>query len=132
MEGKKFRAGCECCLESWATRLFQIFQLLSRFDRTGPCPCRSLGCASDAQNNFAIGVSFYTFEAISYTVDVYRGRIPAERNLINFILFITFFSAFDCWPIIRGPKFPSSNPTPEALGLGAAANRRELFPPWSF
>src|SRR5258707_15813612 len=38
-----------------------------------------------------IGISFYTFEAINYTVDVYRKKTPAERNLANFMLFITFF-----------------------------------------
>ena len=52
-----------------------------------------------------IGISFYTFEAISYTVDVYRGRIPAERNLINFVLFITFFPRLIAGPIIRGRQF---------------------------
>ena len=52
-----------------------------------------------------IGVSFYTFEAISYTVDVYRRRIPAERNLINFVLFITFFPRLIAGPIIRGANF---------------------------
>ena len=40
-----------------------------------------------------VGISFYTFEAISYTVDVYRGKIPAERNLDHFLLFILFFPA---------------------------------------
>src|SRR5262249_46482232 len=38
-----------------------------------------------------IGISFYTFEAINYTVDVYRRRVPAEKNLAHFVLFITFF-----------------------------------------
>src|SRR5439155_19049606 len=38
-----------------------------------------------------IGISFYTFEAINYTIDVYRRRVPAEKNLANFMLFITFF-----------------------------------------
>src|SRR6185369_12824697 len=38
-----------------------------------------------------IGISFYTFEAINYTVDVFRKKIPAERNLGHFFLFITFF-----------------------------------------
>src|SRR5260370_30252305 len=35
-----------------------------------------------------IGISFYTFEAISYVVDVYRGRVRAERRLGHFLLFI--------------------------------------------
>jgi len=52
-----------------------------------------------------IGISFYTFEAISYTVDVYRRDIRAERNLINFVLFIAFFPRLIAGPIIRGRQF---------------------------
>src|SRR6185295_7888802 len=37
------------------------------------------------------GISFYTFEAISYAVDVYRRKIPAEKSLAHFLLFILFF-----------------------------------------
>jgi len=36
-----------------------------------------------------VGISFYTFEAISYVVDVYRRKMPAELNLGHFLLFIT-------------------------------------------
>jgi alginate O-acetyltransferase complex protein AlgI len=52
-----------------------------------------------------IGISFYTFEAISYTVDVYRGRIRAERNLAHFLLFILFFPHLIAGPIVRGRDF---------------------------
>jgi alginate O-acetyltransferase complex protein AlgI len=52
-----------------------------------------------------IGISFYTFEAISYTVDVYRRRIPAERNLLHFMLFITFFPHLVAGPIVRARDF---------------------------
>ena len=52
-----------------------------------------------------IGISFYTFEAISYTVDVYRRRFPAERNLANFVLFITFFPHMIAGPIVRAKAF---------------------------
>ena len=38
-----------------------------------------------------IGISFYTFEAINYAVDVYRRDVRAEQSLPNFLLFITFF-----------------------------------------
>ncbi len=48
-----------------------------------------------------LGVSFYTFQTISYTVDVYRGRIPAERNLINFALYVSFFPQLVAGPIER-------------------------------
>ena len=52
-----------------------------------------------------IGISFYTFEAINYTVDVYRRRIPAERNLLHFMLFITFFPHLVAGPIVRARDF---------------------------
>ena len=51
------------------------------------------------------GISFYTFEAISYTVDVYQGRLKAERNLPNFLLFILFFPHLVAGPIVRGRDF---------------------------
>ncbi len=52
-----------------------------------------------------IGISFYTFEAINYTIDVYRRRIPAERNLGDFMLFILFFPHLVAGPIVRAQDF---------------------------
>jgi alginate O-acetyltransferase complex protein AlgI len=52
-----------------------------------------------------VGISFYTFEAINYTVDVYRRKVPAERNLANFMLFITFFPHLVAGPIVRARDF---------------------------
>jgi alginate O-acetyltransferase complex protein AlgI len=52
-----------------------------------------------------IGISFYTFEAINYTVDVYRRRVPAERNVAHFLLFITFFPHLVAGPIVRARDF---------------------------
>lgn len=52
-----------------------------------------------------VGLSFYTFEAINYLVDVYRGRLPAERNLGNFLLFILFFPHLVAGPIVRPRDF---------------------------
>jgi alginate O-acetyltransferase complex protein AlgI len=52
-----------------------------------------------------IGISFYTFEAINYTVDVYRRRVRAERNLLHFMLFITFFPHLVAGPIVRARDF---------------------------
>jgi alginate O-acetyltransferase complex protein AlgI len=57
-----------------------------------------------------VGISFYTFEAISYTVDVFRGKIPAERNLDHFLLFILFFPHLVAGPIVRASDFlPQAN-----------------------
>jgi alginate O-acetyltransferase complex protein AlgI len=52
-----------------------------------------------------VGISFYTFEAINYTVDVYRRRIRAERDLSHFVLFILFFPHLVAGPIVRARDF---------------------------
>jgi alginate O-acetyltransferase complex protein AlgI len=52
-----------------------------------------------------VGISFYTFEAINYTVDVYRRKINAERNLAHFLLFILFFPHLMAGPIVRARDF---------------------------
>ncbi len=52
-----------------------------------------------------IGISFYTFEAINYTVDVYRRRVVAEKRLDHFLLFITFFPHLVAGPIVRARDF---------------------------
>lgn len=48
-----------------------------------------------------IGISFYTFQALSYIVDVYRGDVPAQRNLGRVLLYISFFPQLIAGPIIR-------------------------------
>jgi D-alanyl-lipoteichoic acid acyltransferase DltB (MBOAT superfamily) len=52
-----------------------------------------------------VGISFYTFQTLSYTIDVYRRRIPAERNLVKFALFVTFFPQLVAGPIVRAADF---------------------------
>ena len=42
-----------------------------------------------------IGISFYTFQALSYTVDVWRGDVPAQRSFAKLLLYISLFSAAD-------------------------------------
>lgn len=51
-----------------------------------------------------VGISFYTFQALSYTVDVYRGHIPCEKNLGKYALFVSFFPQ-----LIAGPIEKSKN-----------------------
>jgi alginate O-acetyltransferase complex protein AlgI len=46
-----------------------------------------------------LGVSFYTFQALSYTIDVYRRRLPAVRNYTEYLCFITFFPHMVAGPI---------------------------------
>lgn len=59
-----------------------------------------------------VGVSFYTFQALSYTIDVYRGKIKATRDVIAFFAFISFFPQLVAGPIERAtnllPQFLSA------------------------
>lgn len=48
-----------------------------------------------------IGISFYTFQIVSYTIDVYRGEISAQKSLIKFAAYITFFPQLIAGPIVR-------------------------------
>ena len=48
-----------------------------------------------------IGISFYTFQCVSYTVDVYRGETSAQRNLIHFGTYVALFPQLIAGPIVR-------------------------------
>ena len=48
-----------------------------------------------------IGISFYTFQTMSYTIDVYRGDARAQRNILNFGTFVTLFPQLIAGPIIK-------------------------------
>ncbi|MDD6146159.1 MAG: MBOAT family protein [Oscillospiraceae bacterium] len=47
-----------------------------------------------------IGISFYTFQGISYIVDVYRGKVKAEKSLLNFAVYISMFEQLIAGPIV--------------------------------
>jgi alginate O-acetyltransferase complex protein AlgI len=53
-----------------------------------------------------LGLSFYTFRAISYLVDVYRRKIPSARNLLDFALYLSFFPLLLAGPIVRYGEMP--------------------------
>lgn len=52
-----------------------------------------------------IGISFFTFQGISYISDVYLNKIPAEKRYINFFTFLTFFPTLSSGPILRFDNF---------------------------
>lgn len=54
-----------------------------------------------------VGISFFTFQSMSYTIDVYRGQLEPERDFTNFALFVAFFPQLVAGPIIRAADFLS-------------------------
>ena len=73
-----------------------------------------------------VGISFYTFQTLSYTIDVYNGKMLAENNFIKFGLYVTFFPQLVAGPIVRANHFlPFMNifsrhffPTHEKFSIG--------------
>jgi len=51
-----------------------------------------------------LGISFYTFQTISYTVDVYRGQILPEKNFILYACYVTFFPQLIAGPVLRASE----------------------------
>ena len=48
-----------------------------------------------------VGISFYTFQSMSYTIDVYRKQIKARRSFVDFSLYVAFFPQLVAGPIVR-------------------------------
>ena len=52
-----------------------------------------------------VGISFYTFQTISYTVDVYRGKIKPVNNILDYGFYVSFFPGLVAGPIVRANEF---------------------------
>ncbi len=52
-----------------------------------------------------VGISFYTFQTISYTVDIYRGKVKPVNNIIDFGFYVSFFPQLVAGPIVRAAEF---------------------------
>ncbi len=52
-----------------------------------------------------VGISFFTFQSMSYTIDIYRRRLEPTRNLLDFALFVAFFPQLVAGPIVRAAHF---------------------------
>lgn len=59
-----------------------------------------------------VGISFYTFQSMSYTLDVFTGRLRAERSFMRFAFFIAFFPQLVAGPIVRARYFLHQMDTP--------------------
>lgn len=71
-----------------------------------------------------VGISFYTFQALGYTIDVYRGTVKAETNFVRYALFVSFFPQ-----LVAGPIERSGN----LLGQLRQISDKSLSEgPWSF
>lgn len=62
-----------------------------------------------------VGISFFTFQTLSYTLDVYRGQLKVRHNLLDFALFVSFFPQLVAGPIVRASEFIPQLESPRKL-----------------
>ena len=67
-----------------------------------------------------VGISFYTFQALSYTMDVYRDEIYAEKNFLQYALFVSFFPQLVAGPIERSKNLLKQLATPQKFNYELA------------
>lgn len=77
------------------------------------------------------GISFYTFQALSYTVDVYRGTMRARRSALDFALFVAFFPHLVAGPIMRAQNLLVQVERPRTFAADAA-RQALLLMVWGF
>jgi alginate O-acetyltransferase complex protein AlgI len=70
-----------------------------------------------------VGISFYTFQSLSYSLDIYRGKLKPWPSFLDFALFVTFFPQLVAGPIVRAVEFlpqctAERRATPEQFGWG--------------
>ena len=95
---------------------------------------RSFGCEPDAVTLnilLPVGISFYTFQALSYTIDVYRHRLKATRDPAAFFAFIGFFPQLVAGPIERATNLLPQFTRPRTFDCDRAADgMRQML--WGF
>jgi alginate O-acetyltransferase complex protein AlgI len=64
-----------------------------------------------------LGISFYTFQTISYSIDIYRGKLKAAKNYLDFALYVSFFPQLLIGPIERGTRLLPQILNPRTLSL---------------
>ena len=74
-----------------------------------------------------LGISFHTFQGISYTVDVYRRQIKAVRSFLDYALFVSFFPQLAAGPIVRAIEFLPQMKTPPSVSAKQIAEGLHFF-----
>jgi D-alanyl-lipoteichoic acid acyltransferase DltB (MBOAT superfamily) len=78
----------------------QVYDFLASFSN------KHLGTSFNISNIILpVGISFFTFQSLSYTLDVYRGKLDPVRNIIDFGFYVSFFPQLVAGPIVRASEF---------------------------
>jgi D-alanyl-lipoteichoic acid acyltransferase DltB (MBOAT superfamily) len=99
--------GLLCFFKYWDWAAAGLQAALAHFGVESPVPV--LGLA------LPVGISFYTFGTLSYSIDSYRGQVKPARSLLDFGVFVSFFPHLVAGPILRAAQFLPQLEHPPAL-----------------
>ena len=88
--------------------MLAVFKYLDFFVESAAALLESVGFGADLDVLglvLPVGISFYTFQTLSYTLDVHAGRMRAHRSLLDVALFVAFFPQLVAGPIVRAREF---------------------------
>ena len=89
-----------CCSLFFDLGILFLFKYLGFFEETWNAIFSSLSGEIHLPSLLLpMGISFYTFQSLSYVIDVYRKKIPAEKSLLQYSLYVTFFPQLVAGPI---------------------------------
>ena len=74
-----------------------------------------------------VGLSFFTFQALTYTIDIYRRKVCVEKNIVTFALFVAFFPTLLCGPIERARNMIKQLNLPSAMSWNLFSDGLGLF-----
>ena len=96
----------------------EFAELMGHFGLESPLPVLKLV--------LPVGLSFYTFQSMGYTIDVYRGKVRATRNPLDFALFVAFFPQLVAGPIERAGRLLPQLQRPRAITRSDMAEGAQL------
>ncbi len=97
-----------------------VFKYFNFFSASVTQALNSLGMQADPFTLnvlLPVGISFYTFQSMSYTIDIYRGKLEPVRSKLDFLLYVTFFPQLVAGPIVRATDFLPQLVTPRKLSF---------------
>ena len=92
--------------------------------------CAAFGISAPGALNIIlpVGISFYTFQSLSYTIDAWRGKVKISHDFIKFSLYIAFFPQLVAGPIVKAADFlPQLDEDRKPTGAGIAAGMNIFF-----
>ena len=114
--------------------LLFFFKYFNFFGETLTALCRAVSIPFSAPTLdiiLPVGISFYTFQTMSYTIDVYRGKLEAEHDFITFALFVSFFPQLVAGPIEKAKNLLPQLKTEHPFSYEDAAYGLKLMA-WGF